>query len=63
MTVRPRLPAGEWEGLLAKNTATEDLESWRKTRRPESAWDPLVVIIIVCFGIAIFYGAEIANLV
>ncbi len=63
MTVRPRLPAGEWEELLAKNTATEDLESWRTSRRPTRDWDPLVVIIIVCFGIAILYGAEIANLV
>ena len=66
MTGRSSLTAvdDEWEELLAKNMATEGLESRRKSRRSKRGWDPLlIVIIVICFGIAIFSGVEIVNLI
>jgi hypothetical protein len=66
MTVRPPLPAAddEWTELLAKNAATEELESWRKSRRPKSGWDWNLetVIVAICVGIALVADFEIASL-
>ena len=64
MTVRPPLPAAddEWMELLAKNAATEELDSWRKSRRPKSGWDLETVIVAICVGIAIVADFQIASL-
>ncbi len=64
MTVRPPLPAAddEWKELLAKDAATEELESWRKSRRTKSGWDLETVIVAICVGIAIVADFQIASL-
>ena len=64
MTVRPPLTAAddEWKELLAKDAATEELESWRKSRRPKGGWDLVTVIVAICVGIAIVADFQIASL-
>ena len=61
MTVRPPLPAvdDEWEELLPTSTATEDLGSWRRSKR---GWNLETVVIVICFGAAIVAEVQIAYL-